>query len=145
MELDVFVLREQYPDLGHVFLMELLLSAQVLFRKKIIIDILQQEMILGELRSNFHSCSLHNFAKFVAIKPSTTKFDGILNIFLKVMKLGSLERLEVSGVIFVQLFTMYWNKGFFGLRVQKIFLGFLVFFFVFVSFRFIVHVRNFNL
>ena len=74
-------------------------------------------MILGELRSNFHSCSLHNFAKFVEIKPSTTKFDGILNIFLKVMKLGSLERLEVSGVIFVQLFTVYWNKGFFGLRV----------------------------
>ena len=40
MELDVIVLREQYPDLGQVFLMELLLSAQVLFRKKIIIDIL---------------------------------------------------------------------------------------------------------
>ena len=74
-------------------------------------------MILEELRSKFHSCSLHNFAKFVEIEPSTTKFYSILSIFLKVMKLGSLERLEVSGVIFVQLLTVYWNKSFFGLRV----------------------------
>ena len=29
MELDVFVLKEQYTDLGQIFLMELLLSAEV--------------------------------------------------------------------------------------------------------------------
>ena len=41
MELDVFVLREQYADLGQFFLMELLLlSAQVVLWNKIIIDIL---------------------------------------------------------------------------------------------------------
>ena len=41
MELDVFVLEEQYTDLGQIFLMELLLlSAQVVLWKKIIIDIL---------------------------------------------------------------------------------------------------------
>ena len=41
MQLDVFVLKEQYTDLGQIFLMELLLlSAEVVLWKNIIIDIL---------------------------------------------------------------------------------------------------------
>ena len=60
MESGFFVLREQYADLGQFFQWSL-----KEFWKKIVIDILLQEMILGELRSNFHSCSLHNFVKFV--------------------------------------------------------------------------------
>ena len=78
------------------------------------------------------------------IESSTTKFYGILKFFLKVMRLGILESLEVSGIIFFQLFTMYWNKSFFGLRIQKILLDFL-FFLLFVSFMFIVYLENFNL
>ena len=61
------------------------------------------------------------------------------------MRLGILESLEVSGIIFFQLFTMYWNKSFFGLRIQKILLDFLIFFLLFVSFMFIVYLENFNL
>ena len=79
------------------------------------------------------------------IESSTTKFYGILKFFLKVMRLGILESLEVSGIIFFQLFTMYWNKSFFGLRIQKILLDFLIFFLLFVSFMFIVYLENFNL
>ena len=102
-------------------------------------------MILEELRSKFHSCSLHNFAKFVEIEPSTTMFYSILSVFLKVMKLGSLERLEVSGVISVQLFTMYWNKCFFGFKGLENIYWFPWFLFLCVSFMFIVYVGNFNL
>ena len=102
-------------------------------------------MILRKLILKFHSCFLHNFAKFMEIESSTTKFHGILKFFLKVMRLGILESLEVSGIIFFQLFTMYWNKSFFGLRIQKILLDFLIFFLLFVSFMFIVYLENFNL
>ena len=102
-------------------------------------------MILRKLILKFHSCFLHNFAKFMEIESSTTKFYGILKFFLKVMRLGILESLEVSGIIFFQLFRMYWNKSFFGLRIQKILLDFLIFFLLFVSFMFIVYLENFNL
>ena len=102
-------------------------------------------MILGKLRSKFHSCSLHNFAKFVKIEPATTKFYGILNIFLKVMKLGSLKRLEVSGAISVQLFKCIGTNVFFGFKGLENIYWFPWFLFLCVSFIFIVYVGNFNL
>ena len=48
---------------------------------------------------------LHVFLKFIETE-SFIKFYGVFNIYLKVMKLRSLERLDVSDVIPVNIYNM---------------------------------------
>ena len=111
-------------------------------------------VLVKELKENWSQnltpVFLHIFDKFLEKEP--TKFYDILNIFLEIMNLQSLERLDVRDVIprmfkicAFQLFTMYWSKSLFGLRVSKVLFVFLVSFFIFVSFTFIAYAGNFNL
>ena len=60
----------------------------------------------GELRPKFYFCFFVFFVKFIKAVPFTM-FYGVLNIHLKVMKLRSSERLDVTSYLrmFIMLFS----------------------------------------
>ena len=59
---------------------------------------MKNTVLKGGRRSKLHSCFFGYFVEFIEIE-SSEKFYGVLNIFLKIMKLRSLERLGLSDVI----------------------------------------------